>query len=73
METRGSRPYPGRSGQATARRFTEVSSAFACFGARCSVFVIGDTPGRSARAAVALARSFLLDWHDRFTRFEPDS
>jgi thiamine biosynthesis lipoprotein len=35
--------------------------------------VIGDTPARSARAAVSLARSFLLDWHDRFTRFDAGS
>ena len=52
---------------------TEASVEFPCFGSRCAVFVIGDAPGRSARAAVALARSFLLEWHDRFTRFEPAS
>jgi thiamine biosynthesis lipoprotein len=51
----------------------EVREQFDCFGARCGVAVIGDAPGRSARAAVSLARAFLLDWHDRFTRFEPES
>ncbi len=33
----------------------------------------GDAPGRSAAGALDMARRFLLDWHDRFTRFEPDS
>ena len=52
---------------------TEVKDQFSCFGSTCAAFVIGDVPGRSARAAVAQARSFLLDWHERFTRFEADS
>jgi thiamine biosynthesis lipoprotein len=52
---------------------TEEQDQFACFGSTCAVFVIGDTPERSAREAVAFAKGFLLDWHDRFTRFEPDS
>jgi thiamine biosynthesis lipoprotein len=52
---------------------TEVSVEFPCFGSSCAVFVIGDAPGRSARAAVALARSFLLEWHERFTRFDASS
>ncbi len=52
---------------------TETRSQFRCFGSTCEAFVIGDAPGRSAREAVALARSFLLEWHDRFTRFDPGS
>jgi FAD:protein FMN transferase len=52
---------------------TEARDQFRCFGSTCAAFVIGDTPGRSAREAVALARSFLLDWHKRFTRFDADS
>ena len=51
----------------------EVREEFPCFGSTCGVAVIGDTPARSARAAVSLARSFLLDWHDRFTRFDEGS
>jgi thiamine biosynthesis lipoprotein len=51
----------------------EAKDRFRCFGSTCEAFVIGDVPGRSARAAVALARSFLLDWHARFTRFEAGS
>lgn len=35
--------------------------------------VTGDAPGRSAAGAADMARRFLLDWHDRFTRFEPGS
>ncbi len=48
---------------------TEAGESFACFGSTCSVFVIGD----GAREAVADARRSLLDWHARFTRFEPAS
>lgn len=51
----------------------EVRQEFRCFGSTCGVAVIGDTPGRSAHAAVAMARSFLLEWHQRFTRFDPVS
>src|SRR3954471_9002062 len=51
----------------------EVREEFACFGSTCGVAVTGDVPGRDARAAVALARSFLLEWHERFTRFDPTS
>ena len=51
----------------------EVRQEFACFGSTCGVAVIGDAPGRSAQGAVALVRKFLLDWHERFTRFDPDS
>src|SRR4051812_28678394 len=51
----------------------EVRDEFACFGAMCAVSVIGDVPGRNAAAAVAMARSFLLEWHERFTRFTADS
>ena len=50
---------------------TEAKDEFSCFGSTCAAFVIGDVPGRRARAAVAQAGSFLLEWHERFTRFEP--
>ena len=52
---------------------TEAHARFDCFGSTCEAYVIGDVPGRSARQAVALVRSFLLDWHERFTRFDADS
>ena len=61
------------AGEQAGAAVSETSEKFACFGSRCAVMVIGDVPGRRARDAVALARRFLLDWHDRFTRFEPGS
>jgi thiamine biosynthesis lipoprotein len=48
---------------------TEVGHSFACFGGTCAVRVIGDDAERS----VARARTQLLEWHDRFSRFNPDS
>jgi thiamine biosynthesis lipoprotein len=51
----------------------EVSEAFECFGSSCSVVVSGDTPDRRSSAAVAHARQELLSWHQRFSRFIPDS
>jgi thiamine biosynthesis lipoprotein len=39
---------------------------FRCFGTRCAVLV-------DDRAAAALARRRLEAWHDRFSRFRPDS
>jgi FAD:protein FMN transferase len=47
----------------------EAINSFACFGSTCSVRVIGE----GARLAVAGSRRRLLAWHDRFTRFSPDS
>ncbi len=51
----------------------EAGASFACFGATCSVFVIGDGERGDAEAAVAFARARLLDWHARFSRFDPAS
>ena len=47
----------------------EAHTVFACFGSTCSVHVGGDGGAR----AVARARRRLLSWHDRFTRFSPES
>ena len=47
----------------------ETGTTFACFGGTCAVFVAGD----EAAHAVAAARRRLLDWHARFTRFDPAS
>lgn len=52
---------------------TEVSDTFACFGSACSVFVSGDGATLSALDAVTATRASLLDWHARFSRFEPGS
>ena len=48
---------------------TETGATFACFGGKCAVRVAGD----EAANAVAAARRRLLDWHARFTRFDPAS
>jgi thiamine biosynthesis lipoprotein len=47
----------------------EAVERFACFGGTCEVRVAGE----DGAAAVAAARRKLLAWHDRFTRFTPDS
>src|SRR3954447_26280359 len=52
---------------------SEVRDEFPCFGSTCAASVMGDASARSPAAAVALARSFLLEWHERFTRFDPTS
>jgi FAD:protein FMN transferase len=52
---------------------TEVTDAFACFGAEASVRVFGDDLGTGALEAVEGARRRLMDWHERFTRFDPAS
>jgi FAD:protein FMN transferase len=53
---------------------TEAIDTFACFGSTCSVVVVDDGgDGTAARAAAADARRVLLEWHDRFSRFLPDS
>jgi thiamine biosynthesis lipoprotein len=51
----------------------EASAAFACFGSTCSVFVTGDGAKGTAAEAVAECKRLLLEWHDRFTRFDPGS
>jgi FAD:protein FMN transferase len=48
---------------------TEAVRRFACFDGRCEVRVAGD----GAEEAADRARRRLLEWHDRFTRFDPAS
>jgi thiamine biosynthesis lipoprotein len=55
----------------TGRR--EAIQSFACFGSTCSVAVTGSGTAGSAEQAVAYARAELLSWHERFSRFLPDS
>jgi thiamine biosynthesis lipoprotein len=52
---------------------TEAAESFPCFGTTCAALVLGDGPKRTAAQAVAAAKSRLLDWHERFTRFTPAS
>ncbi len=51
----------------------EVIDRFDCFGAGCGVFVIGAGRQGHAGDAAAMVRRTLLAWHDRFSRFMPDS
>ena len=57
----------------TATAAAEVAERFACFGAHCSVLVIGDGSQGTADEAAARAKLRLLGWHERFSRFEPAS
>src|SRR4051812_14989124 len=52
---------------------TEASDTFACFGSQCAVLVLGDAGPMSAADAVQAARTRLLSWHVRFTRFDASS
>lgn len=49
---------------------TELRRSFACFGSECTLVVSGSP---EAESVLELARTKLLDWHHRFSRFEPDS
>jgi thiamine biosynthesis lipoprotein len=51
----------------------DASATFPCFGSLCTVHVSGIGALGSPEEAVASARTFLLDAHSRFSRFEPDS
>jgi thiamine biosynthesis lipoprotein len=57
---------------ATATLPTEHRETFPCFGSQCTVIVADANPA-CAPAAVRRARARLLDWHARFSRFEPAS
>jgi thiamine biosynthesis lipoprotein len=51
----------------------EHIDTFACFGSTCAVVVAGAGAHSSAQEAVVDARETLLSWHERFSRFLPDS
>jgi thiamine biosynthesis lipoprotein len=51
----------------------EAIETFPCFGSRCSVRVGGEARSGTADEAARRSRAQLLDWHSRFSRFEPDS
>jgi FAD:protein FMN transferase len=51
----------------------EAIERFDCFGCACGVLVIGDGPAGRAAQAARRARASMLEWHNGFSRFLPDS
>ncbi len=51
----------------------EAIEEFDCFGSRCLALVTGRGRAGSARQAALLVKRSLLAWHERFSRFLPDS
>jgi len=51
----------------------EITDTFDCFGSTCAILLSTDGQEASARDAVAEARRRLRSWHERFSRFLPDS
>ncbi len=51
----------------------EAVERFPCFGGSCAVLVSGEAAGRSAARAASRAQQQLLEWHESFSRFEPES
>jgi FAD:protein FMN transferase len=51
---------------------TEIRESFACFGGECTV-IVSDADEREAARAAEGGKRALLEWHHRFSRFEPDS
>ena len=58
---------------ATRAAPVEHRETFACFGSQCTVIVSDIARAADAAAAVAMSKRALLQWHDRFSRFEPHS
>jgi thiamine biosynthesis lipoprotein len=52
---------------------SEAMSRFDCFGGSCAVLVMSGAAAGRGREAVARARRRMLEWHDQFSRFTPDS
>jgi FAD:protein FMN transferase len=52
---------------------TEAIERFDCFGSACAVLVTGAGPAGTAEQAARLVRRRMLRWHERFSRFEPQS
>jgi thiamine biosynthesis lipoprotein len=52
---------------------TEAVERFECYGSRCAVLVIGSGSAGTASQAARQVRRRLLRWHERFSRFRPDS
>jgi thiamine biosynthesis lipoprotein len=61
--------YPRPAGRARIEHRDE----FACFGGLCAVAVTDSERAADAAVAVAMSRSAMMQWHARFSRFEPGS
>jgi thiamine biosynthesis lipoprotein len=64
-------PLPDASAADAPLREERLS--FACFGGQCTVIVADRDRSADAVAAAAMAKRALLHWHERFSRFLPDS
>jgi thiamine biosynthesis lipoprotein len=51
----------------------EAIETFACFGGSVTAIVTGSGTAGPPAVAVAAVKRQLLEWHDQFSRFEPDS
>jgi FAD:protein FMN transferase len=52
---------------------TEHAETFDCFGSQCTVIVADAVRSADAEMALMIAKARLLEWHQRFSRFLPDS
>jgi thiamine biosynthesis lipoprotein len=52
---------------------SEAIETFPCFGGSATVIVAGSGPAGAPAVAASLGRRRLLQWHEQFSRFEPDS
>lgn len=50
----------------------EHRATFPCFGSECTVIVSNDRDDPAAHVAVIEAQRRLLEWHGRFSRFQPE-
>jgi thiamine biosynthesis lipoprotein len=51
----------------------EAIETFASFGGNVTVIVMGSGPTGTPTVAAAAARRLMLEWHEQFSRFEPES
>ncbi len=52
---------------------SEAIETFPCFGGSATVIVAGAGPAGAPAVAASLGKRRLLEWHEQFSRFEPDS
>jgi FAD:protein FMN transferase len=57
----------------TRRTTTEYGETFTCFGGECGVWITPGPAGGDCERIVGTVKRSLLEWHDRFTRFDSGS